>query len=313
MFNKLNKRIFRSIFWIAFVFVAVMSLVSAYVIISSFYSTYCSMLGSNVKQAALDCENYFQSVSNFAKSTAQRTETVEALTEGKTENVSRLLNTLSNSSTEITGAILYGVDGRVFYSAGVGDVPTLSEVLQDTQLQEFFRGEGASCVSIRNSAMPKVYNTYPYDPANGIVSIVYKVYSEEVVVGYLFADILPSQLFANKLTIGYDNADVTLHSGEVIISSQAEGVYYEPAELGVVLTKDLGHFVVTTQFNGSDRLIVSVSNTEFWQRCTIVIVVLLLADIICVFVVWVVARRIASRVTTPLNQLHARMQNENLL
>lgn len=283
-------------------FVAVLSLVSAYVIVNNLYDTYTRMLESNVKQAALDTESYFQSVTNFTKSTAQRKEIVEALTLGKTENVSRVLNTLCNSSAEIAGAILYGVDGRTFYSTGVGDVPTFAEMFNATKLQSFFDGEAVSCVSIRNSAMPKVYNTYPYDENNGIVSCVCKVYAGDNVVGYLFADIFPSQLFANKLAIGYDGFNAIIISGDVVIA-QDGGASAASMRAG------LQYFSVTTSFNGSDSLKVFVSSGEFCLRCAIVIGVLVLADVLCLFVMWKVAKRIANRITVPLDNLRIQMQN----
>ena len=300
MFNKLNKRIFKSIFWLAFVFVVAMSLISGYVVVNNFYDTYTRMLESNVKQAALDCDIYFQSVANFTKSTAQRGEIVEALTRGRTENVSRVLNTLCTSSSEIAGAILYGVDGRTFYSTGVGDVPSLNEVLAVAELKDFFASSNASCVSIRNSAMPKIYNTYPYDENNGVVSSICKVYEGERVVGYLFADILPSQLFANKLTLsGYASSTAVIRSGEVVISQSAQ--------------QQTQRFSVSTEVNGGDTLTVFVDNGSFIWRCVTVVVVLMLADVICLVAVWVVARRIANKITVPLDNLRAQMQNEDLL
>lgn len=300
MFSKLNKKIFGSIFWLAFVFVTALSLISTYVIVNNFYDTYSRMLESNVKQAALDCESYFQSVSNFTKSTAQRGEIVEALTGGSTDNVSRILNTLCTSSAEIAGAILYGVDGKVFYSTGVGDVPALAEVLAVQVLNDFFNGDEASCVSIRNTAMPKVYNTYPYDENNGIVSSICKVFDGDNVVGYLFADILPAQLFLSKLTLsGYANSAMIIRSKDIVISSQSQ--------------QTTAFISVSTEFNGNDRLIVLVSNGGFYRRCATVVGVLMLADIICMLAVWAVAKRIANKITIPLDNLHARMQNEDLL
>ncbi len=303
MFKKLYKQIFNSIFWLAFVFAAILSAVSGYAVMRNLYNVYNSMSEGSVRQAAMDGNNYLGSVVNFTRSTAQSSDVVLALTEGRTENVSRALTALINSSSDVAGAVLYGVDGQVFYSTGVGDVPSLSRLQEDDRFDDFFRSDRAYFVLLRTSNLPSVYNSAPYDASQGVVSCVSKVYDGEQTAGYLFADILSRSLFANVLSVtGVDDAAVALVTPSATVVSQP------------FLQDDrLRNLYFTVSFAGDGDFVFCLSLKSFYSKCGVVLAVLLAADVVCDVAAALVARRVAAKVTEPLDKLRQTMQNENLL
>ncbi len=303
MFRKLYKRIFNSIFWLAWVFVVLLSAVSGFTVMRNLYKLYNTMAQSNVRQTAMYCDNYLNSVSNYTRSVAQKKDIISAVVGGDTAGVERLLATLVNAATDVAGAVLYGVNGQVFYSAGVGDVPSLNQLQQVDVLQSFFQSDSEFQIVVRNSVLPTVYNTMPYDVSQGVVSCVCKVYSENQAVGYLFADVPAESLFANKLAVdGYDNVAVAIGVSNVIV-----GYGDMPQE------NKLRNFYFVLPFADDGSVTFCLSMKDFYIKCTIIFCVLLLADVLCMVFVGMVAKHVATKVTIPLEQLRLSMQNEDRL
>ena len=303
MFRKLYKNIFNSLFWLAFAFVVLLSAVSGIVVLRNLYNVYDSLSESSVRQATMDGNNTLASVVNFARSTAQNSEVVLSLTENKTDNVSKVLATLVNSSSEIAGAILYGEQGQLFYSSGVGDVPTLSQLRQNAQLNEFFQSDNAYAILLRDEAMPSVYNQVSYDTSQGVISCVCKVYDEQSTVGYLFADVLPQSLFAKVLsTAGTSGTTVALVTPTTSLSSQP-----------MPKQNRLRNLYFDLPFAGGGDFVFCLSLKEYYTKCLVILAVLFTVDALCIVCSALVARHVAQKVTMPLDKLRQTMQNENLL
>ena len=303
MFRKLYKRIFNSLFWLAFAFVVLLSALSGFIVLRNLYNVYDSMSESSVRQAAMDGNNYLSSVANFARSAAQTSELTLALTEGRTENVSRVLTTLINSSSDVAGAVLYGIDGQTFYSTGVGDVPALSRLQQDQRLSEFFLSDEPYAILLRTDALPSVYNFVPYDARRGVISCVCKVYVDGGTVGYLFADVLSDSLFDRVLSVaGEEGLTAAVVTRSATVSSDVM-----PESDG------LRNLVYCIPFASEGDFVFCLSLNEFYAKGGAVLAVIFAVDAVCIAAAAVVARHVARKVTEPLDRLRQTMQNENLL
>jgi hypothetical protein len=195
------------------VFVLLLSSISYFVIVRNMYNSQANRTHQNVESCLDSGSSYVSTVMGFVKNTSLNARIIDVV-KGDVSDISASLNALCNHSVKIDGVILYGYNGYVAYSAGVGSPPTLEELLSNEEIRSFVESDEDSLVSVRTEGLAQVYNYNRYDQRKGIVSCIQKVYSEGDAIGLLVADILPETI--SSLKFNYQSFGV---EGKVYLSN----------------------------------------------------------------------------------------------
>ncbi|MGN1039999.1 MAG: hypothetical protein ACI4QL_01060 [Candidatus Fimimonas sp.] len=310
MFEKLSKKIFNSIFLVVLAFVLFTGTISYLTITGYINRMQQRRSQQNAQNGVAGCQNYLDTVMAFVSNTCGKQDVVDALSGGGSEIVGRL-DDLCNNSVRIDGAILYGENGFVSYSAGMGSVPQFSELKKVAEIEEFLQSQQKSVVSVRRKAISQVYNKNFYNTTNGIVSCIHKVYGENgEVLGVLEADILPQTLYSAKLQFSSFGAysSVFLRDGDGLFCEDESFLQYQAKNVGV--TKDAKYYVVSEPFDSKTDIVVFSPLNEFFKRAVVLFFVFFAIDVLLVCIAAVVAFSVRDKVVSPLERLLERMNTE---
>lgn len=308
MFDKLRKRIFRSIVLVAAAFVLVISAISYGVIVSNIFQSQRSRAVNNAESAANGCETYVNAAMGFVENAAKQNAVINALSDGS-YGVSQLLDALCTYAVKIDGAALYGADGYLSYSSGLGSLPQLGELLAVEDIKAFWESSDTNCVSVRRTAVARTYNRVFYNVEKGVVSCLCKVLDENgKKLGLLAADILPETLYSVKFdynAFGEKSRGFIFYDGRLLTDEISFSNYCESFSEGV--TKDGKYFVSKASFGKGADAALFVPLKEFTVRLMWVAVFFLSLDAILIGLSVIYAEAVANSVTKPLDSLHRKM------
>lgn len=310
MFSKLRKKIFYSVFFVSLAFVLALSAVSYCLILASVYDSQRNLAASCAVNGSAGCTTYLNTVSGFVESTAGKSAISDATLGIVSPEVISLLDALCNKSVKIDGAILYGKDGYVAYSAGVGAPPSFAELLADENIYAFFVSGKKQFVSVRNSIYAKVYNSAFYDDGAGIISCMSKVLSEDgETAGLLVADILPQTLVNEKLS--YSAFDI---SGEGFIVKDEKT--FDTKKETLVFPKmpriTDKYNVSTAEFADGAIIAMRFSLANFRNQAIIIFAAFVGVDILLAFVAYLFSYKLSKSVEEPLDDLLLKMKESSL-
>ena len=165
--------------------------------------------------------------------------------------------------------------------------------------------------------MIKIYNNAVYPSDYGILSYCRKIYHNESVIGYLFADILPETLYADYLNfsdIRLFEETYTLISGEYgyfIYGNNADYIQYlAEGESGkAVLSKNLAYLIVKDVFTEGAEVTLVISMKQLYLHLGLILLAFLLIDIPLLIAVYFIAKKLASNVTEKLDHLLDKMSS----
>lgn len=312
MFGKLRKKIIYSVVLIAFVFILSLSAVSYSLIVASIYNMQKDRADFCATSAVAGCNSYVNAVIGFVENTASKSVIVNAVLHSGEAQATSALNDLRNNSVEIDGVILYGFDGYIAYSAGVGAPPSLDELRQDEGIGEFMSSSATKYVSLRKSGHAGVYNSAYYEEGSGIISCIVKVLDEhQNAVGILVADVLPSTIEEAKLS-SYTAFDATAKSqikrGDAMLSSRANVEDFSVTKKSKI-TDDA--YVSEAEFVNDASIVLRFSLSNFKRQSALTFAILLGVDVLLMAASVLFARRFADNVTNPLGSLLDRMTGYN--
>lgn len=310
MFSKLRKKIFYSVFFVSLTFVLALSAVSYCLILASVYDSQRKMAASCAENGSAGCTTYLNTVSGFVESTAGKSAVLYATKGVVSPEVISLLDALCNKSVKIDGAILYGADGYVAYSAGVGVPPTFEELLSDKEIDAFFRSEDRQFVSVRSSAYARVYNSAFYDDGAGIISCMSKVVSESgETTGLLVADILPETLVDEKLS--YSAFDIAGES-YIVKNEKTLGVMKQSLNFSKKARITDKYNLSTAEFADGAIVAIRFSLANFRSQAIIILAAFIAVDIVLMLVAYLFAHKLSKSVEAPLDDLLLKMKESNL-
>lgn len=309
MFSKLQKKIFYSIFFVSLAFILILSVVSYSLIIASVYDSQRKMAVSCADNGSAGCMTYLGTVAGFVESTAGKSAISDATRGIVSPEVISLLDGLCNKSVKIDGAILYGTEGYIAYSAGVGAPPTLKELLADNEIKSFFDSEKTQFVSIRTNIYARVYNSAFYDDGSGIISCISKVVSETgETTGLLFADILPETLVAEK--ISYSAFDIA-GDGFIVKSGETLGVRKENFDFSKRARITDRYNLFTAEFVDGTAIAIRFSLANFRNQVIIIFFAFVGVDVVLALVSYIFANRLSKSVEAPLDDLLQKMKEQS--
>lgn len=308
MFKKMRKRIFNSVFYVVLAFVVLISGVSFFVTANNLQRSQQQRAQSNAESGVKGVETYLSAVMGFVEQTAKQKGIVDAVSGVDITGASRALDSLCGYAVKIDGAILYGANGYVAYSSGVGSPPSFSELMSVQGVAEFYGGQGESCVSMRKQAVAHMYNRVFYNSSNGVVSVMRKVYGENGnVLGLLVADVMPETLCSVKLV--YKSFGVQCNafiaSGELLSDNKTFGDYYNSSKNGT--TSDGKYYVASAEMANGEKVVMFTSLNDFTNNLALMAGILVAIDVILVSFGALFASYVASSVVNPLDDLLKRM------
>ena len=310
MFNELHKRIFNSMLLMVIVFVLLLSSISYFVIVRNMYNSQANRSHQNVQSCLDSGRSYISTVMGFVKNASLNERLIDVV-EGDVSDVSTSLNSLCNHSVKIDGVILYGYNGYVAYSAGVGSPSTLEELLSNEEIRNFVGDDKDSFVSVRTEALAQVYNYNRYDSRKGSVSCIQKVYSGDDAIGLLVADILPetiSSLKFNCQSFGVEGK-AYLSNGNLLTDDHELAESFQSEEKNG-LSKDRKNYIVTSEMKDGWQVVIYAPQHEFLEISFAIFAVFFAVDTILILLGVLFAHYLSDKLIVPLNNLYKRASTD---
>lgn len=304
MFEKLRKKITFGIVAVALLFALVLGGVSYAVIVRNAFTMQAARVRQNVENGAKGCKSYVEAVQGFVNGIAAKRAVADKILGGVYDSeIKQLLNGFYNYAVAVGGVTLYGANNYVTYSAGMGVVPSLDELLTNDEIADFWQSNKTEFVSVRNDVVVGVYGNTTYNGELGVVSCIGKVYDDDgVAVGMLVADILPAALYEAKLT--YDGFDLPCQAfvtdGNNVYGGKADFVEYIDVQ---GRSPDGKYYVVSTDFVDGTKVVMLAPLSSFVGYCFAVAGVMLAVVGLVALCVVIFARYISRCVSEPLCQL----------
>ncbi len=309
MFRKLYRKIYLPIVLISVALILIIDILSITVLTQTLKDAYIGMDEKRVARALDSCELYISSVAASAYNLSLDNGLISELA-SPTGNplVSKLDNTC-NYSLKINAVCAYSANGKVYTSSQVADVPTIEELKQSAEIKEFIEGNGAFAISFRTEHVAGIYNNTPYPDEMGVITYCRKVYDGERVIGWIFADILPSNLYSVIFSNGKFNDAVAFISTDSVRFDYADNSPHAELLNGnhrgyfkYRAVSDDGQFSITV-FNGTG---------DYTSRLALLIVILLTVSAGLITAVHFTARLNAKSVTDRLDRLTAKMNLQKI-
>lgn len=311
MFTKMRKRIFNSIFYVVVAFVLLISVVSFGVTANNIQQTQRQRAEANAESGVKGVETYLSAVMGFVGQTSRQKGVLDAVSGADVAGASRALDGLCGYAVKIDGAILYGANGFVAYSSGVGSPPSFNELMSVHDVYDFYHSEQEGYVSMRKQAVAHMYNRAFYNAADGIISVMRKVYDRDgSLKGLLIADVTPETLCSVKLV--YNSFGVRssafLCKGELLSSDETFNGYFNAKREGQ--TEDGRYFVAAADMPNGEKVVLFTSLREFNKRLLLMAGIIVAIDVILISLAALFANYVASKVVNPLDELLKRMTEQ---
>lgn len=307
----MRKRIFNSVFYVVVAFVLLISGVSFGVTANNLNQTQRQRAQANAESGVKGVETYLSAVMGFVEQTSRQKGVTDAVSGVDVSGASRALDGLCGYAVKIDGAILYGANGFVAYSSGVGSPPSFAELMSINDVADFYYGGEEVYVSMRKQAVAHMYNRVFYNTANGIISVMRKVYGRDgSVIGLLIADITPETLCSVKLVyncFGVRSA-AFLSNGELLTDNEAFNAYF--AEQSCGQTKDGRYFTACADMPNGEKVVLFTSLNEFNKRLALMAGIIVSIDVILISFGALFANYVANSVVDPLDELLKRMTEQ---
>ena len=274
------------------------------------YSSQVNRTHQNVQSCLDSGHSYISTVMGFVKNASLNDRLIDVV-EGDVSDISASLNALCNHSVKIDGVILYGYNGYVAYSAGVGSPSTLEELLSNEEISNFVQTDKDSFVSVRTDALAQVYNYNRYDSRKGIISCIQKVYSGDEEVGLLVADILPetiSSLKFNCQSFGVEGK-AYLSNGNLLTDDYELAKSFRNEEKNG-LSNDKKNYIVTSEMKDGWQVVIYAPQHKFLEISFEIFAMFLAVDIILILLGALFTRYLSDRLIVPLNNLYKRARTD---
>lgn len=254
---------------------------------------------------ALDSfELYISSASAFTYNLSLDDEIIAKLTTSDTKSITGKLDTVCNYSLKMDAVSLYDLNGGAYTSSTVTQIPLLTELRSVPEIAAFIDGEETSAVSMRTEHLAGVYYNISYPAASGVITCCQKVFDGNTVVGYIFTDILPSNLY------NYVFAEGQFKNAIAFIS--AKGNYFEYANNSAhakLLTNDDSSYFKYVGKTDDGLFTISIfdSKREYNMQVLKLAMIMLSVSVVLVVFVVIASRCTAKSVTSRLDGLIEKM------
>lgn len=309
MFKKLYRNIYLPIMLIAVTLILFIDIFSIIMLTETLRDAYNGIDRKRISRALDSCELYISSVAASAYNLSLDYDLISELASPAGNPLVNKLDNTCNYSLKINAVCAYSANGAVYTSSQVANVPALSELKQVKEIKDFIDGDEAAAISFRTEYIADIYSNTFYPDKMGVITCCRKVFDGDRVTGWIFADILPSNLYSIILSNEqFDNPVAFISSGDIFFDYDNNSL-----RQNLLSGKHNGYFRYRAQSeNGLFSITVFNGTKEYVSKLTALIAVLLsvtAALIICVhFAAMVTARSVTKR----LDNLSDKMNQQKI-
>lgn len=309
MFKKLFRNIYLPIVIIAITLILFIDVFSSIMLAQALRDAYNSIDQKRISRAFDSCVLYLSSVSASTYNLSLNNTLIDELKNHDGKSLTDILDATCNYSLKINGVSVYTVDGSVYTSSAISQVPALSELKRNTKINNFIESDEDSFISLRTEYVADVYNGNLYPDKMGVITCCRKIYSDNQVIGWIFADILPSNLYNVLFSKGqFDNAVAFLSFGDAYFDYADNS-----ARENLLSDKHKGYFKYqVTSDSALFSLTVFNGTAEYESRLTMLIGVLSVVSVALIVGVHFAAKFTAKSVTKRLDNLSAKMNSQQI-
>lgn len=310
MFIKLYRKIYCSLFFICLALVAVFDVLAVVVELSTLTDTYRTMGQARIDRIVNSCRLYIRSVETTTESLSADASLIAELSSPTGASMTNKLDDTCNYSLRINAITAYALDGTMYSSSKISEAPSLAAFYEIEEIADFLQGDEDFYLSLRTHTIANIYNNSLYPREMGVITCCRKVYDGERIVGYLFTDILPVNLYA------YVNSDGQIDDAVPFITFSSGYFSYEGNALQEELLgiqKPSGYFRYSEQINEGLSVVIFESKSGYTAQCLILCGVTAACTVLLVVLLHLLASKTAKSVTNRLDKFLHRMQSENLL
>ncbi len=309
MFKKLFRNIYLPIFLIGVALILFIDVLSVIMLTDTLSDAYESMDKKRISRALDSCELYISSVATSTYNLSLNNTIIEELKNHSDRSLTSLLDNTCNYSLKINGVCAYSADGNIFTSSGIAQVPTIGELRKNKVIDKFIEGNADSVISFRTESIADIYNNVTYPEEMGVITCCRKVYSGDKVVGWLFADILPSNLYDLLLSNGQFNNAVAFIT--------FDNLYFEysgNAKHANLLSDSHKGYFKYRDVSGDGLFSITVFNStgEYISRLAVLIIIISATSVLLIAGVHFAAMFTAKSVTKRLDKLSAKMNSQQI-
>ncbi len=309
MFNKLFRNIYLPIVIIAVILMLFIDIFSIIMLTDTMKTAYSANGQKKVTRALDSCRLYVSSAAASTYNLSLDGEIIRELAAPTGKTLVDKLDSTCNYSLKINAVCVYSANGRVYTSSEVAQVPSFEELKKIDEIKSFIEGNEWSAISLRNECVAEIYHNVTYPKEMGVITCCQKVYDGDKTVGWIFTDILPSNLYNTIVSGGqFENA---------VAFIEADGIFFEYggnegyAEL--LQGKARGYFRYSaTADDGLFTVTVFDGTGDYSARAAVISSVMIAASLILLTGVHFVAKYIAQNVTYRLEKLSAKMNSQKL-
>ena len=309
MFKNLYRKIYLPILLISLVLILFIDTFAIVLQADTLNDSYRSNGERTIARALDSFKLYISSAAAFTYNLSLDEEIIAKLVTPDAKSITAKLDTVCNYSLKMDAAALYAVDGTAYTSSTITQIPSLDELKTTPEISEFILGEQSSAISMRTQNLAGVYYNLPYPAASGVITCCQKVYDGETVVGYIFTDILPANLY------GYIFAEGQFKNAIAFIS--ANGNYFEyagnSAHSALLKSDDSAYFKYSKKT--SDGLFtITVFDSKHDYNMQVLKLALIMIGVSVALIVFVViaSRLTAKSVTSRLDGLAQKMASQQM-
>ena len=308
-FKNLYRKIYMPILVIALVLILFIDIFAIVLQANTLKDSYRSNGERRIARALDSFKLYISSAAAFTYNLSLDEEIIAKLVTPDAKSITGKLDTVCNYSLKMDAAVLYDADGTAYTSSTITQIPSLDALEATPEISDFILGAQASAVSMRTQNIAGVYYNIPYPAASGVITCCQKVYDGNDVVGYIFTDILPANL--------YDHIFAEGQFKDAIAFISANGNYFEYAgnsSHSDLLNSDSSAYFKYVQETSDGLFTITVFDSKHEYNMQILKLAMIMLGVSAALIVFVViaARYTARRVTSRLDGLIDKMSSQQI-
>lgn len=307
MFKNLYRKIYLPIVIIAIALIVFVDVFAIILQSNTLNNAYRNMGEKRIARALDSYELYISSAAAFTYNLSLDSDVIAKLKDANAKSVTDKLNTVCNYSLKMNAVSLYSLDGAVYTSSTVTNVPTLDELKTNADINAFLTGENDAAVSMRTDNIADIYDNVAYPAKMGIISVCQKVYDDDSFIGVIFTDILPSNLYKYVFAEGqFKEAIAFIYTEEDYFEYNNNSDYED-----LLTAKNSNYFKYSeTADNNLFTITVFDSKKEYNSRITRLVLIMATASVLVLIFAVVAARLTAKGVTSKLDRLSQKMSEQ---
>lgn len=320
MFGKLQKKVYVNMFIIPMSFVVVMSSITFIFVNRFITSEYEGTARESVSLSSTNFNFYMDILKSDLRLLTIDNDVVTYADSGVNPVLAQnKLNSAVSSNSAVLGITLYGTAASIHIaSSGVSGYASLDILDNEATIASFLADETSEMLLLRNTNIPDNFDFRAYDESYGILSYFLKVYDDtDTFRGLVAADLDSTTIYA----LFFDYSDyatldnvVTLISDDAIYLKSTENAdsasFLSASPVNAFTRIDTHHSVLKTALTDDYSLVTIIDNDYYNVEAWVMSLAILGIDLLLCTADYLVTRKMAQYILTPLNDIVDKMKNQ---